>query len=312
MPGHVLEDLGVFERALLALAARGGVGSIRGKYQKPVGFPKIDPGWPASYAAGLMDPQLDATAQAELVRSGEVTPAGARRRRDRAHRDAQPRAERGDPPAVRRGARDRAGRRAVPRRAVPAQGPRSATRPATPARGHGASSATPAGRAPTTPSSRARFREAGFVFVGQDEHARARHPADHRAGGLRRRPQPVGHDSLDRAARAAARPRRWRRAWSRSPTRTTAAARSASRRACCGLVGLKPSRGRVSLAPEFGDVMSGLVAELVVSRSVRDTAAVLEWVVRPAARRAVRRARPRRALQRGGRAPTRAACASAC
>ena len=50
---------------------------------------------------------------------------------------------------------------------------------------------------------------------------------------------------------------------------------------CCGLVGLKPSRGRVSLAPEFGDFMSGLVAELVVTRSVRDTAAVLEWVADP-------------------------------
>ncbi len=50
---------------------------------------------------------------------------------------------------------------------------------------------------------------------------------------------------------------------------------------CCGLVGLKPSRGRVSLAPEFGDFMSGLVTELVVSRSVRDAAAVLEWVSDP-------------------------------
>jgi amidase len=50
---------------------------------------------------------------------------------------------------------------------------------------------------------------------------------------------------------------------------------------CCGLVGLKPSRGRVSLAPDFGDVMAGLVAELVVSRSVRDAAAVLEWVADP-------------------------------
>ncbi len=50
---------------------------------------------------------------------------------------------------------------------------------------------------------------------------------------------------------------------------------------CCGLVGLKPSRGRVSLAPDFGDFMSGLVADLVVSRSVRDTAAMLEWVADP-------------------------------
>jgi amidase len=49
----------------------------------------------------------------------------------------------------------------------------------------------------------------------------------------------------------------------------------------CGLVGLKPSRGRVSAAPDFGDVMSGLTQELVVSRSVRDTAAVLEWVSDP-------------------------------
>jgi amidase len=49
----------------------------------------------------------------------------------------------------------------------------------------------------------------------------------------------------------------------------------------CGLVGLKPSRGRVSMAPEFGDLMSGLVTDLVVSRSVRDAAAVLEWVADP-------------------------------
>jgi amidase len=50
----------------------------------------------------------------------------------------------------------------------------------------------------------------------------------------------------------------------------------------CGLVGLKPSRGRVSLAPDFGDVMSGLVAELAVTRSVRDTAAILDAVHGPA------------------------------
>jgi amidase len=46
----------------------------------------------------------------------------------------------------------------------------------------------------------------------------------------------------------------------------------------CGLVGLKPSRGRSTMAPDFFDAMGGLAEELVVSRSVRDTAAVLDAV----------------------------------
>ncbi|HCP60890.1 MAG TPA: 6-aminohexanoate hydrolase, partial [Actinobacteria bacterium] len=40
----------------------------------------------------------------------------------------------------------------------------------------------------------------------------------------------------------------------------------------------KPSRGRTSLGPEFGDVMCGLVVEHVLTRSVRDSAAVLDAV----------------------------------
>ncbi len=50
----------------------------------------------------------------------------------------------------------------------------------------------------------------------------------------------------------------------------------------CGLVGLKPSRARVPLAPDYGDIMGGLVAELAVTRSVRDAAAILDAVAGPA------------------------------
>jgi amidase len=46
--------------------------------------------------------------------------------------------------------------------------------------------------------------------------------------------------------------------------------------ACCGLVGLKPTRARVSVAPQYGDLMSGLIAEHVLTRSVRDSAAILD------------------------------------
>ncbi len=51
---------------------------------------------------------------------------------------------------------------------------------------------------------------------------------------------------------------------------------------CCGVFGLKPTRGRNTLAPDLGDVMSGLVAEHAVTRSVRDSAAVLDATAGPA------------------------------
>jgi amidase len=49
----------------------------------------------------------------------------------------------------------------------------------------------------------------------------------------------------------------------------------------CGLVGLKPSRGRITLGPEAGEAWGGLVARLVVTRTVRDTARVLDAVAGP-------------------------------
>src|SRR3954463_16335635 len=45
-----------------------------------------------------------------------------------------------------------------------------------------------------------------------------------------------------------------------------------------GLVGLKPTRQRISEGPLVGDNLSGLTADLVVSKSVRDAASILEVV----------------------------------
>jgi len=48
--------------------------------------------------------------------------------------------------------------------------------------------------------------------------------------------------------------------------------------ACCGLVGLKPSRGAIPAGPAFGNHLGGIASELCVSRSVRDSASLLDSV----------------------------------
>jgi amidase len=49
----------------------------------------------------------------------------------------------------------------------------------------------------------------------------------------------------------------------------------------CGLVGLKPTRARVSQGPDIGEGWAGATIDGVVTRSVRDTAAVLDAIGRP-------------------------------
>jgi amidase len=49
----------------------------------------------------------------------------------------------------------------------------------------------------------------------------------------------------------------------------------------CGLVGLKPSRARSTLGPDFGEYWAMTTHEHVLTRSVRDTAAVLDAVAGP-------------------------------
>jgi amidase len=51
---------------------------------------------------------------------------------------------------------------------------------------------------------------------------------------------------------------------------------------CCGVFGMKPTRARNPLGPAHGDMFSGLIAEHAVTRSVRDSAALLDATAGPA------------------------------
>lgn len=51
--------------------------------------------------------------------------------------------------------------------------------------------------------------------------------------------------------------------------------------ACCGVFGLKPSRGLNPLGPDLGDGWDGAVASHVLTRSVRDSAAMLDQTAGP-------------------------------
>jgi amidase len=51
--------------------------------------------------------------------------------------------------------------------------------------------------------------------------------------------------------------------------------------ACCGLVGLKTSRGRVSVGPHTGELARPLSVQFAVTRTVRDAAALLDVAAGP-------------------------------
>ncbi|MFF2195507.1 amidase [Streptomyces sp. NPDC058157] len=50
---------------------------------------------------------------------------------------------------------------------------------------------------------------------------------------------------------------------------------------CCGLFGFKPGRARVPLGPAYGDAFGGWACEHALTRSVRDSAALLDAVAGP-------------------------------
>src|SRR5438094_848511 len=51
--------------------------------------------------------------------------------------------------------------------------------------------------------------------------------------------------------------------------------------ACCGVVGLKPTRGRNTMSPYAGEGLGGLSTEHAVTLSVRDSAALLDATAGP-------------------------------
>jgi len=75
---------------------------------------------------------------------------------------------------------------------------------------------------------------------------------------------------------------------------------------CCGLVGMKPTRARTPMGPDAGEGWSGMSCVHAVSRSVRDSAALLDAVAGPESGAPYWAPQPERPfLEEVGRAPGR-------
>jgi len=126
-----------------------------------------------------------------------------------------------------------------------------------------------------------RFRAAGFVFVGKTNtpELACSITTEPLAYGATHNPwdtgRSTGGSSGGSAAAVAAR-------WVAAAHANDMGGSIRVPASHCGLVGLKPTRGRGTLAPDLGEFWGPLTHEHVVTRSVRDCAAILDAIAGPA------------------------------
>ena len=126
-----------------------------------------------------------------------------------------------------------------------------------------------------------RYREAGLVFFGKTNTPEfgLMGVTEPEAFGPTRNPWNLGHTSGGSSGGAAAAV-----ASGMTPVATASDGGGSIRipASACGLFGLKPTRGRIPLGPSRGEGWDGAAVNHVVSRSVRDSAALLDATHGPA------------------------------